>query len=258
MAIKKQHLTWTSSRDHTQMLDSDGKRTVKSLAIDDINVVFQPIVDLATGKQFAVEALVRCKLPEYANPVDLFSGAEEENACGRLGRVIREVTFDRCTNETLFVNIHPAELSSRWLVRTDDPLNFYSAALCMEITESATFEQYDLCANVLKEVCARTGARLVIDDFGAGYSNLKRMLDLHPDVVKLDLTLVRGLDKHERQRTLVDGLVGLCHDLGAKVVIEGVETLDELKAARDTGADYAQGFLLARPSFPVSKVNWPL
>ena len=229
-----------------------------SLSVDDINVVFQPIVSLTNGEQYANEVLVRCKVPEYKNPGALFSRAEQENACGRLGRVIREVAFQHAAGMTLFVNIHPDELSSRWLVRPDDPLCFHDAPLYLEITESATLEHYDLCMSVLKEVCSRTGAALVVDDLGAGYSNLKRMIDLDPAIVKFDLTLARGLDKYPRQRTLVTQLVNLCRDLGSKVVIEGVETVDELKAAQDTGADYAQGFVLAMPSFPPPRVTWPL
>jgi len=258
MAEKLKHLAWTSSTSRPPQLRDDGTRTVVSLSTDDIDVVFQPIVDLSTGEQFAVEALVRCRLPEYRNPTVLFERAEDERTCGRLGRLIREVTFEHCTSDTVFINIHPAELSARWLVRPDDPLALSSAALYLEITESATFEHYELCVDVLKEVCSRSGAKLVVDDFGAGFSNLKRMLDLQPDVVKLDLALARDIDKHPRQRTLMRGLVELCHDLDAKVVVEGVETVGELEAIVETGADYAQGFLLARPSFPVYPVNWPL
>lgn len=258
MAQKKKELAWTASSAEPARFTSDGARTVRSLTSQDLDVVFQPIVDLATGERFAAEALVRCKIPDYASPARLFARAEAERACGRLGRSIREVTFGRCVGQPVFVNIHPDELSARWLVRPDDPLFFHDGPLYLEITESATFEQYDLCVEVLKEVCSRSGASLVVDDLGAGYSNLQRMLDLRPSVVKLDLTLVRGIDASARQRLLVTKLVELCHALEAAVVVEGVETLDELVAARDTGADYAQGFLLARPGYPAPPVAWPL
>jgi EAL domain-containing protein (putative c-di-GMP-specific phosphodiesterase class I) len=237
---------------------ADGTRSVVSIEREEIEVVFQPIVDLATGAVFATEALTRCQLDEYRNPAKLFEQASAEQACGRLGRMIREVALARISDAPLFVNIHPDELSSRWLVRPDDPICFHDAPVYLEITESATFEHYDLCANVLKEVCSRTGAHLVVDDLGAGYSNLRRMLDLRPDVVKLDLTLAHELDKHPRQRVLVRQLIALCGDLGAQVVVEGVETVDELKAARDAGAQFAQGFVLARPAFPVPEIDWPL
>jgi EAL domain-containing protein (putative c-di-GMP-specific phosphodiesterase class I) len=101
-------------------------------------------------------------------------------------------------------------------------------------------------------------AFLVVDDFGAGYSNLKRIVELHPKIVKLDRTLVEKLDKDRRQQTLVRHMVELCRELGAKVVAEGIETTDELKAARDCGAQYGQGYVLARPAHPAPTFPWPL
>ncbi len=218
----------------------------------------QPIVDLKNGKLFAVEALVRCKWPEYKNPFHLFQKAEEERSCGRIGRPIREVAMARAAGYPLFLNIHPEELASRWLVRPDDPVTLHDAQLYLEVTESAAFEYFDLVHSVLREVCARTSALLVVDDLGAGHSNLKRILDLEPAVVKLDRELVRELDKHHRQRLLVKAVVELCQDLGAKVVAEGIETKDELMACRDCGADFGQGYLLAKPAYPVPPVHWPL
>jgi EAL domain-containing protein (putative c-di-GMP-specific phosphodiesterase class I) len=98
----------------------------------------------------------------------------------------------------------------------------------------------------------------VIDDFGAGYSNLKRIVDLEPQIVKLDLAFTRDLDRLPRQRMLVEHVVNLCVQLGAQVVAEGIETIDELKATIDCGVHYGQGYLLARPGFPVPEVRWPL
>jgi len=111
--------------------------------------------------------------------------------------------------------------------------------------------------SVLNEVRQRTGAQIVIDDFGAGYSNLARIVDLEPSHVKLDISLVKGIDKHPRKQKLARSLVNLCAELGAEVVCEGVETLDELKAVRDTGAQFAQGFYLARPARPIPDIYWP-
>ncbi len=232
--------------------------SVRSLTIEDMGIAFQPIVNLTHGGLFAVEALARPRRPEFPNPGVLFDAAVRESATGRLGRIIREVTFGSCPSIPVFVNIHPSELTSRWLVRPDDPLSFHDAAVYLEVTEAAAFEYFDLCMNVLKDVCTRTGSFLVIDDLGAGHSNLKRVLDLEPRIVKLDIALVAGIDKSKRQQTLVRHLVQLFDELGAKVVGEGIETLDELKALRDTGAQFGQGFLLARPGNPVPPVVWPL
>jgi EAL domain-containing protein (putative c-di-GMP-specific phosphodiesterase class I) len=233
-------------------------RSVTEICASDIHVVFQPIVSVETGDTFALEALCRCQWPEFQNPQRLFEQAEAEKCCGQLGRSVREVAFDRVQDTPLFVNLHPHELSQRWLVRPDDPLCFHGADVYLEITETAAFAYFDLCVNVLKEVCSRTGALLVIDDFGAGYSNLKRIVDLEPSIVKLDLALTRGIDRSKRQRLLVKHVVRLCEDLGAKVVAEGIETIDELRAVIDCGVHYGQGYLIAKPAFPAHAPVWPL
>ena len=97
----------------------------------------------------------------------------------------------------------------------------------------------------------------MVDDFGAGHSNLKRVIDLQPSVVKLDRQLISALDKNPRQQVLVKSVIEICKDLGATVVAEGIETREELERVRDAGADFAQGYLLARPGYPVPAVAWP-
>jgi EAL domain-containing protein (putative c-di-GMP-specific phosphodiesterase class I) len=249
-------LKWT--RSEAAVVDEPSTAGVGALTAVDIGVVFQPIVSIATGRLFAHEVLTRCKRPEYANPVVLFQKAAAEGACGRLGRLIRDAAFLASGDVALFVNIHPDELSSHWLVRPDDPLGFHTKLVFLEITESAAFTHFDRCLGVLKELCARSHARLVIDDFGAGYSNLERLVDLEPAVVKLDLTLTRDIHLRPRKKLVVAHMVNLCRDLGATVVAEGVETLDELKCVRDLGVEYAQGYLLARPAMPPPAHVWPL
>lgn len=232
--------------------------SVRAISEADLSVVFQPLVDLTDGATYAHEALVRCKVPEFASPPALFARAVSERACGSLGRKIRNIAFGSCRGERAFVNIHPAELSSHWIVEDEDPIYSHDGDVYLEVTESAAFEYYDLCVEVLDDVCKRSGARLVVDDFGAGYSNLMRVLDLRPEVVKLDITLARRLDSDRRKQTLVRHLVNLCIDLGARVVVEGIETIDELKAAQDCGVHYGQGNLLAAPNFPLPGIEWPL
>jgi EAL domain-containing protein (putative c-di-GMP-specific phosphodiesterase class I) len=119
------------------------------------------------------------------------------------------------------------------------------------------FEHFEICSDVLREVRWRAGVHLVVDDLGAGYSNLKRISDLEPRIVKLDRELIRNMDRNSRQQRLVTGVVRLCQDMGASVVAEGVETQDEFSAVRDTGVQYVQGYFLARPAFPIPGVNWP-
>jgi EAL domain-containing protein (putative c-di-GMP-specific phosphodiesterase class I) len=251
--MDKEKLSWTLGGGGTEA-DVGG---VRALTVSDIGVVFQPIVELKTGVTFAHEALVRCRRQEYSAPPVLFEHAVKENACGRLGRLIREVAFQTCGDVALFVNLHPEELNSRWLVRPDDPLCFHPSPVFLEITESAAFTHFDLCLSVLRELCRRTGALLVVDDFGAGHSNLERVVDLEPSIVKLDLALTRGVHAHPRKRAVVRHVVNLCNELGARVVAEGIETIDELSCVRDLGVDFAQGYLLARPAAPPPPAPWP-
>jgi EAL domain-containing protein (putative c-di-GMP-specific phosphodiesterase class I) len=98
---------------------------------------------------------------------------------------------------------------------------------------------------------------LVVDDLGAGYSNLKYIADLHPRVVKLDRELIAGLSRGTRLFKLVAGIVRLCSELDARVVAEGIETVEELGAVIEAGARYGQGYLLARPANPLPPVSWP-
>lgn len=236
---------------------AESASTIRALEVADLPTVFQPIVDLRTGQVFAYEALVRCTKSDFASPIGLFDRAVEEHACGRLGRMIREAAVGRCPDKPLFLNVHPYELSERWLVRPDDPINFHPSPVYLEITETAAFEYFDLCMSVLREVCDRTGAKLVVDDFGAGYSNLMRVADLRPAIVKLDRAMITHLDTDRRKRTLVGLVVDMCAQFDALVIAEGIETIGELDAVRDLKIPYAQGYFLARPGYPLPAIYWP-
>jgi EAL domain-containing protein (putative c-di-GMP-specific phosphodiesterase class I) len=224
---------------------------------DELSVSFQPIVSLDTGKVFACEALVRCDVPIYSHPEKLFAEAVNAGCTGRLGRMIREVATSLCRDMPIFMNVHPVELREPWLIRPDDPIYTHSSDVYLEITESVPFEHFDVCHSVLREIRWRGGVHLVVDDLGAGYSNLKRISDLEPKVVKLDRELVRGIHENVRQQWLVKSVVQLCQDMDARVVAEGIETAEELSALRDAGVHYGQGYLFARPAYPIPEITWP-
>lgn len=217
---------------------------------EDLSVVFQPIVRIRDGAVFAYEALTRCRVPAFRDPMALFERAMHAGCCGRLGRMVREVAIPLCEGMPLFVNVHPRELEERWLVRPDDPLYAHDRTVYLEVTEAVPIAQFDLCRSVLREIRQRTDARLVIDDLGAGFSNLSLIADLAPDIVKLDRSLIASIHANERRRWLVGSVVEMCARLGAQVVAEGIETHAELEAVRECGVAYGQGFLFAPPAFP--------
>jgi len=239
---------------------ADTRRTTvlirRVLDARDLKVVYQPLVDLTTRKIFAYEALVRSKSSDFDSPMSLFAAAVEHNCTGELGRMIREMAVDGCPSHPLFLNIHPAELNEKWVVQPDDPIFQHSEDVYLEITEGVPLSHFRLCQSVLREVRGR-GVYLVVDDLGAGYSNLKYIADLHPKVVKLDRDLIMGLVKDTRMFKLVSGIVVLCRDLDALVVAEGIETVEELEAVQEAGAHFGQGYLLAKPAFPPPAITWP-
>jgi EAL domain-containing protein (putative c-di-GMP-specific phosphodiesterase class I) len=221
-----------------------------------VKVVYQPLVDLKTKKIFAYEALVRSQMAEFDSPPSLFAAAVQHACTGELGRIIRELAVQGCPSFPLFLNIHPAELNDKFVVQPDDPIFRHGEDVYLEITEGVPLSHFALCQSILSEVRGR-GVYLVVDDLGAGYSNLKYIADLHPRIVKLDRGLIMGLVRDTRMFKLVSAIVVMCRELDAMVVAEGIETPEELDAVIDTGARYAQGYLLAKPAFPPPPAPWP-
>ncbi len=218
----------------------------KALAEGNVSVVFQPIVELSTGVTFAFEALARSRAKEFDSPIALFDAAVDQRVTGRLGRRIRDLATSVCTDHALFLNVHPEELSDRWLVQPDDPIFSHAPGVYLEVTESVPLSHHDVVKSVISEVRSK-GVGLVVDDLGAGYSNLRYIADLAPDLVKVDRGLVERLDGDRRRQRLLSAIVRLCNDLGSDVVAEGIETRGELEAVRNAGVRFAQGYLIGRP-----------
>jgi EAL domain-containing protein (putative c-di-GMP-specific phosphodiesterase class I) len=137
-------------------------------------------------------------------------------------------------------------------------LFLHQGQLFLEITESAALAHYDVCVSVLTEVCGRCNAKLVVDDLGAGHSDMDRVLLLRPQLVKLDMSLVRDVDQDPARQREVLSIVDRCHELGARVVAEGIQGIDELLVMRDLGVEFGQGYLLGRPHRTLDAGWWPL
>jgi EAL domain-containing protein (putative c-di-GMP-specific phosphodiesterase class I) len=217
-----------------------------SLDIVDVKVAFQPLLDLRTREIFAFEALLRTSDTRFKGPLQLIAHAIERGCSGELGRMVRSLATTRCPNHPLFLNIHATELEDGWLVRPDDPIFTHEHAVYLEITETAPVSHSKYCHGSLAEIRGK-GVRLAVDDLGAGYSNLKYIADLAPEIVKLDRNLIAGMDRDPRLFSLVSAVVRLCEDLEAEVVAEGIETEGEFSAAIKAGVHYAQGYYIARP-----------
>jgi EAL domain-containing protein (putative c-di-GMP-specific phosphodiesterase class I) len=147
----------------------------------------------------------------------------------------------------VFVNLHPSDLMDDTLLAPDAPLSRYAPRVVLEVTERASLERVAELSSRVQRLRG-LGYRLAVDDLGAGYAGLASFAALTPEIVKLDMALIRGLDKDPVKRKLVESIGRLCVDLGIQVVAEGIETEEERQAAVASGCGMLQGFLIGRPA----------
>ncbi len=230
-------------------------------AMDSLWVAMQPLVDADTGRVYGYEALLRSDEPSLPHPGAVIEAAERLGRLVDLGRAIRlrgaEIMAGRPEQGQLFINIHPHDLLDDELLDPRSPLSRMAERVVLEITERAELpEQDDVRARIrhLREL----GFRIAVDDMGAGYAGLTSFATLQPDIVKIDMSMVRGVDADPVRRRLIDSMVSLCRDMDIEVVAEGVETFAELQVLIELKVDLLQGFLLARPGPPFPEVSWPL
>jgi EAL domain-containing protein (putative c-di-GMP-specific phosphodiesterase class I) len=219
----------------------------------EVEVAFQPIADLQAKRVFGYEALARPLSKEFIGPADLFHTAASLGWVGELGCTFRKLAIQHCPDFPLFFNIYPNEFDEGYLVRPDDPIFRHRAPVYLEILEGTPVSHFQQCHGVLMELRGR-GCLLAIDNLGKGYSNLKYIFELSPAIIKLDRELVTGVRHDTPRYNLLRGITRLCQDVGAKVVVQGVETIGELAVAQSVGAEYAQGYLIARPACPPPEI----
>jgi len=213
--------------------------------------VVQPIVDLRTGVVVGAEALSRFTGVEGAarHPEQVFNDARTSGIGVRLEQAAIASALpllDRMPPGTyLSVNASADALldeSTHDLLKAVDP-----GRLVVEITEHDPVEDYVALTEVTSEL-RRQGLRMAVDDAGAGFASLQHVLHLNPDIVKLDIAFVRGIDNDPARRAVARALVGFASELGSTMVAEGVERRNELEVLKDLGVACAQGYLLGRPT----------
>ncbi len=228
---------------------SQVSRVRRAVAGEGLAIVFQPIFDLRDRRVVGMEALARFSLEPARPPVAWF----QEAASVGLG-VDLEVTaiqlalaeLDRLPPGTyLSVNISQATALSS---RCRDLLTEVEAArIVVEITEHERVEDYDALLEALDGLRG-LGARIAIDDAGAGFASLRHTLRLDPDLIKLDISLTRDIDADRARRALASALISFAEEMEMTIVAEGIETQAELDTLLRLGVRYGQGFFLAKPA----------
>lgn len=211
-------------------------------------IVYQPIYSLATDSMVGVESLSRFDLEPRRAPDVWFKAAHEaglglelelkaiENALAGFNRLPHAVSLSLNSSPELILSRRLDAL----LARVD------LSRVVLEITEHASVTDYEALLDALTPLRKR-GAKLAIDDAGAGYASMRHILNLKADVIKLDMSLTRSIDTDCSRRALAKGLIAFAHEIGSTITAEGVETETELFALRAIGADKVQGYFLSKP-----------
>ncbi len=215
---------------------------------------YQPIFDVRNGSIFAHEALVRG--PNGEGAMSVLSQVTEANRY-RFDQACRVKAIKGASQlgiqENISINflpnaIYKPELCIRTTLAAATTYGFPVDRIIFEVTEGERVDDGPWFAQILREY-KRCGFKTAIDDFGAGYAGMKLLADFQPDIIKIDMDLVRNVDSNKARQAIVRSMVRLCEEMDIQVIAEGIETTAERDFLRDSGISLMQGFLLAKPAF---------
>lgn len=229
-----------------------------------VTTLFQPIFDLRTGAILAWEALSRGPQDTpFHSPLDLFTYAENNGQLFALEQVCRAQAIASVGRleggQSLFLNIHPRTIADPGFTPGTTRELLESASISpdqvvFEITERHAIQDVDLLQKTLDHYRSQ-GFRVAVDDAGAGHSGLTTIAVLRPDFIKIDMSLVRDVDKDPVRRALMETMVIFAEKIGSRIIAEGIERKGEVMALMDIGVHYGQGYFLGRPCAPKSETG---
>jgi len=231
--------------------DRAGVDATLDRALASLWMTYQPIVRAVDGSVFAQEALMRTAEPAFPHPGVLLEAAERASRLHDVGRKVRAHVADGIgslpADWSFFVNLHPQDLLDPELYLADAPLSRTPERVVLEITERASLDTMpDVRVRIAK--LRDLGFRIALDDLGAGYSGLASFVCLEPEFVKLDMSLVRDVHTSSSKRKIIGSMVGLCKEMGKRIVAEGVEQSEERDVLVELGCDLLQGYFFAKPA----------
>ncbi len=221
-----------------------------------IRSVYQPIVSLQNGTIWGYEALSRIALPScHLNIEQLFRMASKARKLWELEKLCRTQALKGAHNKPfghkLFLNVDPniiydpdfiAGFTQEKLLK----LGLNPDDIIFEITEKSSVSSLPVFTEAIAHY-QRQGFKIAIDDFGSGYSGLARACSFSPNYLKIDMSIVRGIDRDSRKRSVILGIVKFCREAGIQIIAEGIETPEELSTLIELDVDFGQGYFLARP-----------
>lgn len=222
-----------------------------------LHSVFEPIVDAHALTVFGYEALVRGPVgTPLASPLALFEVAAEEGLLFELDCLCRAAALEGAVGfpqgAKLFLNIRPSSFHDPSfqpdaLIRTLERCRLGPADVVFEISEQESIDNYEIFREA-RDGYGKLGFQFALDDTGAGYASLESVAELAPEFIKVDRAFVRGIDEDPVRQTILRALQSLASDLGARIVGEGLDTLEELRTLGSLGIPFGQGWLFGKPS----------
>jgi EAL domain-containing protein (putative c-di-GMP-specific phosphodiesterase class I) len=221
-------------------------------ALEGLWMAYQPIVQWSQRRTIAYEALLRSTEPTLPHPGAIVDAAQRLNMLPDLGRAIRQHvagTLAKSPIPQVFVNLHPSDLNDADLYSPEAPLTRIASRVVLEITERASLDDIPEVQTRIAHL-RRLGFRVAVDDVGAGYAGLSSIANLEPEVMKIDMGLVRDIDVSSTKQKLVGAMVSLCAEMNVMVIAEGIETKMERDTLKRLGCDVMQGYFFAKPGKP--------
>jgi EAL domain-containing protein (putative c-di-GMP-specific phosphodiesterase class I)/AmiR/NasT family two-component response regulator len=237
-----------ASADDPQMRE----RILSVLRSRAITPVYQPVVDVQTLRTVGYEGLSRFPGTGYGGPDRWFGDAFEVGLGVELewlaaSKVLSFLDGDSARDSEPFLAVNMSPASVLHLLRHQLCEPGLYPKIVIELTEHVPVEDYAAVHGALADMRAR-GSRLAADDLGSGYAGFRHLIRLQPDIIKLDISLVRGIHRSNGQRALSSALVAFAADVGAHVIAEGIEEQGELDTLREIGVPWAQGYYLGKPA----------
>ena len=249
-------------RGHQKMNGSDIAAAVRWGVLD---VAFQPIVDIHTGRVFGFEALTRnVQSLGFDSPTDFFDRCFEDGQLAAVEEFILTQAFDKFVRIPdhaklkLFVNLDGRNVAGGqmgpMLGALRDRYGLSNANIALEVSERYDFSDSPDALAALLELRTRFG-NLTLDDFGAGHANLQLFYHVEPSIVKLDRFIISSIGSDPKKSVFLQHIVRMAHLLGSLVVAEGVETAQEYYVCRELGCDLVQGYAVARPTLALGDLQ---
>ena len=236
--------------------DEKTKFQLVSHILDDnlLDYHFQPIIKVEDGEIYAYEALMRSRTDTSVSPLSIIKYAAMQERLSDVERAtflnvmrIIDENHELFGNARVFINSIPGvPISDSDAAALDHYLTTYSDKVVVELTEESELKDHDL--ERLKSYFSRMNIDIAVDDYGTGYSNVSNLLRYMPNYVKIDRSLLSGIQNQMQKQHFVREIIDFCHDNGILALAEGVETSEELQTVIHLGVDLIQGFYTAKPS----------